>query len=293
MSSKFSDETGILKDYYKILDIPTTATDEDIRKAHHAGVLKHHPDKQTTDGERRQNTPLFRLIQEAYEVLKTPKMRREYDLAYVANRNGTDPRRTPPPSPYTPAESGRSEFRRPDFPRRTPRPENESARPIPKPRKPSSDLKTPQDLQAAYDLMIGRQRFFVAQKDTTEVAGIEARTYFEQQFNRIHQDAQRAPDGHMYSSVTRKDAMKLWSGMAGKLHALEAEMIKLSWILDKIGIFWDRFMKTTNWKEMKEFSTATQQIKEGKEMLDSLDRESWVYRKSAWEDVRKFCFVEM
>ncbi|TLD14575.1 J domain-containing protein [Venturia nashicola] len=268
---------GSFEDYYRALRIQSNANDEDIRKAHHAGVLKFHPDKQTTDEEVRKNTPVFRSIQEAYEVLKEQKTRKTYDLAYATNENGTDTRRTPPPTPKKPAEPERSEFRRPDFPRRTRWPENESSRP-----KKWSQLRSPQDFQAALEFLMGAQHHFVAQKDATEVAGIEARTYFELHFNKIHQDVQQSPAGKVYSPVSRRDALNLWSGLAGKLHALELEMIKLTWKLDKIGIFWDKFLKAMKRKDTNEFVTANQQIKEGRELLADLDREIGLYRKSAW-----------
>jgi len=60
------------KDYYKILGLERTATDEEIKKAFRKLALEHHPDK-GGDEEK------FKEINEAYEVLSDPKKRRAYD----------------------------------------------------------------------------------------------------------------------------------------------------------------------------------------------------------------------
>ena len=54
-----------------------TCSQEDIRKAYHAAAMLHHPDKGGEDEK-------FRSIQEAYEVLKDPKLRQEYDAELLA-----------------------------------------------------------------------------------------------------------------------------------------------------------------------------------------------------------------
>lgn len=301
-SSKFHD-LGKLKDYYNILSIKTTATDEDIRKAHHTSALKYHPDKQATDEEIRKNNPVFRLIQEAYEVLKDPERRKKYDLVYMADKNGTESRRTKRPSSNKPAEPERSEFRRPNFPHRAPRPDNENPKPFGwwTPTKPGEEhnnpkqygsLKTPQDFKEALDHIKARQRYFIAEVDQTEVAWIEARTYTEQQFNRMRRDAKESPDGKMHSPFTKNAALHLFHELSIKLYDLEKQTIKLSWRLGTIGIAWDSFMNAMNWKEMNEFIVATKQIKDGRNLLDDLDKQIEDYRKSAWEDMRKIDFVE-
>ncbi len=64
-----------LKDYYKILNVPTNADATQIRKAFRTLALKYHPDK--TQGDKHKEA-LFREVQEAYDVLSNPKSREEY-----------------------------------------------------------------------------------------------------------------------------------------------------------------------------------------------------------------------
>ena len=40
------------KDYYGILNIDTSASDEEIKRAYHTQAMKHHPDKRSNDGEK-------------------------------------------------------------------------------------------------------------------------------------------------------------------------------------------------------------------------------------------------
>lgn len=64
------------KDYYKILEVDSDATDEAIRSNYIRLALKWHPDKhKDQDGV----TPRFQEINEAYQVLSDPDKRREYD----------------------------------------------------------------------------------------------------------------------------------------------------------------------------------------------------------------------
>lgn len=63
------------KDYYKILEIPKNATDEDIKKAYRKLALKYHPDKNKSPGAEER----FKEVAEAYEVLSDKKKRDIYD----------------------------------------------------------------------------------------------------------------------------------------------------------------------------------------------------------------------
>lgn len=63
------------KDFYKILLIPRTATDDEIKKAYRKLALKYHPDKNKAAGAEER----FKEIAEAYEVLSDKKKREVYD----------------------------------------------------------------------------------------------------------------------------------------------------------------------------------------------------------------------
>ena len=61
------------KDYYAIMGVPQSATDEEIRRAYRALARRYHPDSRTE----RAPTTLFHEVQEAYAVLGDPRQRRE------------------------------------------------------------------------------------------------------------------------------------------------------------------------------------------------------------------------
>lgn len=63
------------KDYYKILGIPKTATDEEIKKAYRKLALRYHPDKNKAANAEEK----FKEVAEAYEVLSDKSKREVYD----------------------------------------------------------------------------------------------------------------------------------------------------------------------------------------------------------------------
>jgi len=64
------------KDYYKILGVSKTATQDEIKKAYRKLARKYHPDKNKGDKAAEEK---FKEINEAYEVLGNPENRKKYD----------------------------------------------------------------------------------------------------------------------------------------------------------------------------------------------------------------------
>jgi len=71
-------------DYYSILGVPRTASDDDIKRAYRRLASQHHPDK-GGDKER------FQEIQEAYSVLSDPAQRQHYDNPSIRINRGAGP----------------------------------------------------------------------------------------------------------------------------------------------------------------------------------------------------------
>jgi curved DNA-binding protein len=63
-------------DYYSVLGVPKTASEEDIKKAYRKLARKHHPDLNPNDAEANKK---FQQINEANEVLSNPENRKKYD----------------------------------------------------------------------------------------------------------------------------------------------------------------------------------------------------------------------
>ncbi|MBI5642187.1 MAG: molecular chaperone DnaJ [Deltaproteobacteria bacterium] len=74
------------KDFYKILGVERGASDEEIKKAYRRLAHEFHPDKHSGDKDKEEK---FKLINEAYENLKDPDKRAQYDrFGYVGSGQG-------------------------------------------------------------------------------------------------------------------------------------------------------------------------------------------------------------
>lgn len=72
-----------MKDYYKILSVEKTATEEEIKKAYKKLAIKYHPDKNPDNPEEAEKKMVE--INEAYNILGDSKKRAEYDNPPQAN----------------------------------------------------------------------------------------------------------------------------------------------------------------------------------------------------------------
>lgn len=71
------------KDYYNVLGVPRTASQEDIKRAYRKLAHQHHPDKKSGDEAK------FKEVNEAYQILSDPKKKSSYDnFGFAYNEGG-------------------------------------------------------------------------------------------------------------------------------------------------------------------------------------------------------------
>jgi len=64
------------KDYYEVLGLDKSASDDEIKKAFKKAALKYHPDRNQGNAEAEEK---FKEINEAYQVLSDPEKKQRYD----------------------------------------------------------------------------------------------------------------------------------------------------------------------------------------------------------------------
>ena len=110
-------------DYYKILGVPPSASQADIKSRFRFLSQAYHPDKFGTDGHKKDAEEEFKRINSAYQVLSNPSERSRYDASRTQSstragyqRSASEPpprrpepeRRPPQPKPDAPPKASRA-----------------------------------------------------------------------------------------------------------------------------------------------------------------------------------------
>jgi len=101
------------KDYYSVLGVPASATQDEIKKQYRKLAAKHHPDKNASDPKAAER---FKEISEAYQVLGDADKRKQYDQmrqlgAFGGFGGGPQRRGGPQPGAGAPFGAGGQSFR--------------------------------------------------------------------------------------------------------------------------------------------------------------------------------------
>ena len=95
--------------YYKILGVSPDAADKEIRRVYYKLAQRYHPDKAQNRDESRKFEENFALITEAYNCLKDPVRRKEYDKTIQRKPDESEAKAPSPKAEQSSAESSNGE----------------------------------------------------------------------------------------------------------------------------------------------------------------------------------------
>ena len=75
-----------MSDYYEVLGVSKTATQDEIKKAYRAMAFKYHPDRNPDNPEAEEK---FKQISAAYDILGDESKRRDYDLGGYSTQSAS------------------------------------------------------------------------------------------------------------------------------------------------------------------------------------------------------------
>ena len=81
-----------MTDYYEVLGVDRSASDDEIKKAYRKLALKYHPDRNPDDPSAEEK---FKEIAEAYEVLSNEETRAKYDRGEDTSEQANQARANP------------------------------------------------------------------------------------------------------------------------------------------------------------------------------------------------------
>ena len=90
-----------MKTYYELLELPPTASADDIKKAFRREIAKYHPDKVQHLGEEFQQIAVVKAAEltQAYKTLSDPTLRAEHDALLAGGGESPVQAHTPPAAP--------------------------------------------------------------------------------------------------------------------------------------------------------------------------------------------------